>query len=144
MAACAPSDKKHCIPCSTMDPSFLLSEDDIQKRLQSSLPLWKYDEKKISRSFIAKNFQAALDALNAFGAVAEHENHHPDFHLTEYRNLQIVLWTHSLGGVNESDLILAGLLDQVHVVYSPKWLKEHPEAEAATSNKNNNTSTTSN
>ena len=93
---------------------------------------------------MAKNFQAALNALNAFGAIAEQENHHPDFHLTEYRNVQIVLWTHSLGGVTESDLILAGLLDQVPVVYSPKWLKEHPEAEAATSNKNNNTSTTSN
>jgi pterin-4a-carbinolamine dehydratase len=54
--------------------------------------------------------------------------HHPDLHLTGYRNVEVVLYTHSVGGVTENDLIMAGLIDEVKVAYSPKWLKEHPEA----------------
>eukprot|EP00527_Entomoneis_sp_CCMP2396_P002728 CAMPEP_0198145398 /NCGR_PEP_ID=MMETSP1443-20131203/23197_1 /TAXON_ID=186043 /ORGANISM="Entomoneis sp., Strain CCMP2396" /LENGTH=123 /DNA_ID=CAMNT_0043809037 /DNA_START=201 /DNA_END=572 /DNA_ORIENTATION=- len=122
-----------------MDPSFLLSSDQIQEQLSiKKLSMWTYspDQKQISRSFMAKSFQAALDALNAMGAIAEQESHHPDFHLTDYRNLQVVLWTHKVGGVTESDLTLAALLDQqVTVDYSPKWLKEHPEAEASAQKK---------
>ena len=86
------------------------------------------DMPMISRRFVARNFQSALDAINAMGAIAEAQNHHPDFHLTSYRNVRIDLYTHSIGGVTESDLILAELLDEVSVDYSPKWLKEHPEA----------------
>ena len=82
----------------------------------------------ISKSLVAKTFQAALDALNEMGAIAEREGHHPDFHLTSYRNVQIDLFTHSLQGITENDLTLAELLDQVPIEYSPKWLKEHPAA----------------
>ena len=84
---------------------------------------------KISRKFTAKNFQCALDAINAMGDIAEREGHHPDFHLTSYREVEIVLYTRKLGGVTQNDLSLAKMLDcETEVVYSPKWLKEHPEA----------------
>lgn len=98
------------------------------------MPLWKVGTKEdvsfyIYRNFTAKNFQAALDAINACGAVAEAESHHPNFHLTNYREVGVDVWTHKLGGVTENDLILAQKLDaQVQVDYSPRWLKAHPEA----------------
>ena len=44
--------------------------------------------------FTAKNFQAAMDALQAMGTIAERENHHPDFHLTNYRDVRIEIFTH--------------------------------------------------
>lgn len=34
-------------------------------------------------------------------------------------------------GVTRNDIIEAKLLDQLPVEYSPKWLKEHPEATTA-------------
>ena len=83
----------------------------------------------LSRKFTAKNFQAALDSINAMGAIAEEQEHHPDFHLTSYRNVEVTLWTHSLGGITENDFTLAQLLDQVPVTYSPKWLRENPAAQ---------------
>jgi hypothetical protein len=46
------------------------------------------------------------------------------------RNVEIVLYTHSISGVTENDIIMAELIDGVPVAYSPKWLKEHPEAES--------------
>ncbi len=86
------------------------------------------EQHAISRSFTARNFQCALDAINAIGAIAERENHHPDLHLTGYRNVEIVLYTHSLGGLSINDIELAKEIDDVKVEYSPKWLKSHPEA----------------
>lgn len=133
MSACSMKDQK-CVPCEGLDASAVLSLELVTQRLETSLPLWSLqpipgsDNQLISKSFVAKNFQAALDAINAMGAIAESQGHHPDFHLTSYRNVRIDLFTHSLQGITENDLVLAELFDQVPVEYSPKWLKEHPAA----------------
>jgi 4a-hydroxytetrahydrobiopterin dehydratase len=64
------------------------------------------------------------------GAIAEREGHHPDFHLTNYRDVTIEIFTHKLGGLTMNDFVLAKhLTDEVSVDYSPKWLKAHPEAQ---------------
>ena len=79
--------------------------------------------------FTAKNFQAAMDAIQAMGIIAERENHHPDFHLTNYRDVRIEIFTHKLQGITENDVALAEMFSkEVKISYSPKWLKEHPEA----------------
>ncbi|KAI2490082.1 Pterin 4 alpha carbinolamine dehydratase [Fragilaria crotonensis] len=98
------------------------------------MTLWKLQEKdgvrRIARQFVTKNFQTALDALNAFGAIAERNGHHPDLHLVNYREVEIVLWTHKVGGLTQNDFELAKVFDSdVEVCYSPKWLNEHPEAD---------------
>jgi 4a-hydroxytetrahydrobiopterin dehydratase len=118
-----------------MDTSFLLlpnlkETDDAL----SALTLWKATigdthVENISRSFTARNFQSALDAINDIGQIAEREGHHPDIHLTSYREVEIVLSTHSLGGVTKNDIALAKMLDeQVRIAYSPRWLKDNPDA----------------
>jgi 4a-hydroxytetrahydrobiopterin dehydratase len=43
--------------------------------------------------------------------VAELEGHHPDLHLTGYRNVAVELWTHAAGGLTENDFILAAKID---------------------------------
>jgi 4a-hydroxytetrahydrobiopterin dehydratase len=110
-----------------IDCTHLLSDDDVQDKLLEVAPLWKLsatDEDEyafIFRSFTCKNFQRAMDALNAFGVIAERENHHPDFHLTNYRDVLVEIWTHKLKGVTENDILLAQMLDkEVPIKYSPK------------------------
>ena len=126
--------QEKCVPCSSLDESHALSEDEINLRVQT-LPLWsvgfKTDESHcyLFRRFTAKNFRAALDAINAMGEIAEDESHHPDFHLTNYRGVLIEIWTHKLRGVTENDIVLAQKLDNVKIEYSPKWLREHPAAD---------------
>ena len=127
-----------CVPCHSLDRSHLLQKSLVETRIAKTLPLWNVGQKSegssvlycyIYRTFTAKNFQAALDAINAMGAVAEAESHHPNFHLTNYREVLVEIWTHSLGGLTENDLILAQALDtRVRIEYSPKWLQAHPEA----------------
>lgn len=99
------------------------------------MKLWKTTDdgdaskKMISRSYTARNFQSALNSINDIGKIAERENHHPDIHLTGYRNVEIVLFTHSLGGISANDIAMAKMIDaEVAFDYSPKWLKENPAA----------------
>ncbi|KAG7351188.1 pterin-4-alpha-carbinolamine dehydratase [Nitzschia inconspicua] len=140
MAACSSVEKGKCVPCEGLDDTALLSLEHAQSELSSMTvqpSVWTIQESNgdgilsLTRTFTAKNFQAALDAINAMGAIAEREGHHPNFHLTDYRNVEIEIWTHSLKGLTKNDFLLANLFDsEVKIAYSPKWLKEHPEAKA--------------
>jgi 4a-hydroxytetrahydrobiopterin dehydratase len=127
-----------CVPCSSMDTKALLSWDEVDEQLQSTpvMALWKQEmlghEKSIPTlrcRFTAKNFQAAMDALNAMGVIAEREQHHPNFHLTNYRDVQVDIYTHKVSGVTSNDIALARMIsEEVAVSYSPQWIKNHPEA----------------
>ena len=115
--------------CSRDTPHVAPAERD---RLLAALPDWRLEEggHSISRSFVARNFNAALGFLNACGAVAERETHHPDMHLTSYRNVKLVLSTHASRGLTHADFILAAKLDELPVEYSPAWVRER-EREAS-------------
>mmetsp|Transcript_22379 Transcript_22379/g.33065 ORF Transcript_22379/g.33065 Transcript_22379/m.33065 type:complete len:177 (+) Transcript_22379:27-557(+) len=130
-------EKKKCVPCQGLDTSDLLSRDEAQQEINSNMPLWEIKEQHgvpcIFRSYVAKNFQAALDSINAIGAIAEHEGHHPDLKISKYREVEIVLWTHSLGGITKNDIDLAKIIDtEVKILYSPKWLRENTNASSTT------------
>jgi pterin-4a-carbinolamine dehydratase len=79
----------------------------------ASLPLWTLaaDGKAISRELVAKNWQAAMSFLNAVSAIAEEEGHHPDLHLTGWRNVRVELSTHAIGGLSMPDMVLAAKID---------------------------------
>lgn len=48
--------------------------------------------------------------------------------------MKVVLTTHSIGGLGETDLILAAKIDSMEIEYSPKWLKEQEDELAAKKN----------
>jgi 4a-hydroxytetrahydrobiopterin dehydratase len=58
---------------------------------------------------------AGMKFFDAVARAAEAENHHPDLHLTGYRNVAIELWTHAIGGLSENDFILAAKIDRLPV-----------------------------
>lgn len=68
---------------------------------------------RIARSFVAKNFVAAMEFLNQVARVAEEQGHHPDIHLTQYRNVEIQLQTHSMGGTSTHDSASVGLAKEL-------------------------------
>ncbi len=106
--------QKHCVPCEGGVPR--LDSPEVHKYL-SALPGWflTADGKRIRRDWRVKDFQAALDFFNRVGQIAEEENHHPDLHLTGYRNVTIEISTHAVGGLTENDFILAAKIDTVPV-----------------------------
>jgi 4a-hydroxytetrahydrobiopterin dehydratase len=105
---------KHCRPCEGGVP--MLSAEEIQRHLPA-LPQWKLsaDGKRLRREWRMKDFAAALDFFTRVGQVAETEDHHPDLHLTGYRNVVLELSTHAVGGLTENDFILAAKIDRLPV-----------------------------
>src|SRR5436189_1575591 len=106
--------KKHCTPCEGDTPA--LSAAQVRDSL-GAVPRWALgaDGKRIRREWRVKDFAMALDFFNRIGRVAEEEDHHPDLHLTGYRQVAVELSTHAVGGLTENDFILAAKIDKLPV-----------------------------
>jgi 4a-hydroxytetrahydrobiopterin dehydratase len=105
------TDKK-CVPCEGIGRAYTAAE--VQPHLGEILGwILAQDGKSIERAYTLKNFVVCVDLINKIKEIAEDEMHHPDLHLTGYKNLKVVLYTHALGGVTENDLIVAAKINQI-------------------------------
>ena len=68
------------------------------------------DEKRLVRTFKFPDFAKALAFVNRVGELAEAEGHHPDIFLS-WGKVRVSLMTHKIGGLWESDFILAAKID---------------------------------
>lgn len=101
---------KKCQPCEGgVDP---LSPEQAAEQLRA-LTGWTLtpDGQRIRKEWVVKGFLAGIRFFNAVAELAEAEGHHPDLHLSGYRNVAIEIWTHAIGGLSENDLILAAKID---------------------------------
>jgi 4a-hydroxytetrahydrobiopterin dehydratase len=90
------------------------------KKLLSEIPGWKLAGGKALRLELSMlDFPAAIEFIHDVAQAAESEGHHPDLHLTGYRNLAIELSTHAIGGLSMNDFILAAKIDAL-----PRKLKK--------------------
>jgi 4a-hydroxytetrahydrobiopterin dehydratase len=116
MSAATPVDlrARRCQPCEGGIPA--LTTEQARKYLEA-VPAWQLtaDGKRIRREWRVKDFLTALDFFQRIGRIAEEEDHHPDFHLTGYRNVAVELSTHAVGGLTENDFILAAKIDTIPV-----------------------------
>ena len=114
MSTAAELVQKRCVPCEGGIP--VLSPGEAQK-LAQSVPGWRLtnDGKVIRRDWRAKDFPTAIDFFRRIAEIAEDENHHPDLHLTGYRNVAVEISTHAVGGLTENDFILAAKIDQLPI-----------------------------
>jgi 4a-hydroxytetrahydrobiopterin dehydratase len=105
---------RKCRPCGSGVPSLTASQI---AELSKQVPQWQIspDGVRLRREWRVQDFATALDFFNRIGAIADAEDHHPDLHLTGYRNVAIELWTHAVGGLSENDFILAAKIDQLPV-----------------------------
>jgi 4a-hydroxytetrahydrobiopterin dehydratase len=90
----------------------LLSSDDITARLGSLHADWSGNPEKLSRSIEFADFPTAVEFINRLAPQCEELDHHPDLAL-RWRWVDVVLSTHSAGGVTDLDLTLAGIVDEV-------------------------------
>ncbi|NND96198.1 MAG: 4a-hydroxytetrahydrobiopterin dehydratase [Pirellulaceae bacterium] len=104
--------KAKCVPCEGGVP---MLERSAAETFLEATPQWTLgeDAKMISRKVGLKHFVEAMKLLNEIAEVAESEGHHPDLHLTGYRNVRIDLTTHAIGGLSENDFIVAAKIDQL-------------------------------
>lgn len=105
---------KKCIPCEGGVPP--CTPDEAAAQL-AELPGWQLTPggQRIRKTWVVKNFLAAMRFFEKVAELAEAEGHHPDLHLEGYRNVAIEIWTHAIGGLSENDFILAAKIDQLPI-----------------------------
>jgi 4a-hydroxytetrahydrobiopterin dehydratase len=103
---------KKCTACEGDTPAFTKAQ--VEAHLPA-VPEWKLsdDGKLIRRKYKFKDFVSALAFLQKVGVLAEEEGHHPDLHLTGYRNVAVELTTHAIGGLSANDFIVAAKIDKI-------------------------------
>jgi len=104
---------KKCIPCSGDIPPF--SKLEIKKYLKK-IKNWKVsiNEKKayyLIKQFKFKNFLQSLKFVKKISIIAEREGHHPDINFG-WGYVRILIYTHAINGLSESDFILASKIDR--------------------------------
>ena len=107
---------RHCVPCRGGTPPLKGAE---LGKFSSQLPDWRVvEEHHIEKNFVFPNFKSAQDFVNAIGAVAEEEGHHPDI-CFGWGYVKVTSYTHKIAGLAESDFILAAKVDELFVSKKP-------------------------
>jgi 4a-hydroxytetrahydrobiopterin dehydratase len=101
--------KKQCIPCKGgVSPLKGENLENIHKQLNGNWMI--VDEHHLEKEYIFSNFRQALAFTNQVGELAEAEGHHPDIYLT-WGKVKLMVWTHKIDGLTESDFIFAAKVD---------------------------------
>jgi len=104
---------KDCIPCKGGIPP--LNEREYEELLEKLGGGWQVvDDHHLEKEYRFKDFRAALAFTNRVGELAEAQGHHPDIHLS-WSKVRLVIWTHKINGLTESDFIFAAKADVVEV-----------------------------
>ena len=99
---------KTCIPCRGGTPPLKGEELDPLRR---EVPEWEVvEEHHLRRVFRFKNFREALSFVNKVGELAEEQGHHPDI-CFGWGRVEVMVWTHKINGLTESDFIFAAKVD---------------------------------
>jgi len=102
---------KSCVPCRGGVPP--LSKEKARTMLGGTSE-WSLGENgtRLTRRFEFEDFRKAMEFVNRVADVAEDEQHHPDIAI-HWNKVDLVLWTHKIGGLHENDFILAAKVDRL-------------------------------
>ncbi len=64
----------------------------------------------LEKAYAFKNFRDALSFTDRVGELAESVKHHPDIYLA-WGCVKLLIWTHKIDGLTESDFIFAAKAD---------------------------------
>ncbi len=102
---------KECVPCKGGVPP--LKGAALKNLLQGLGHQWRTVRgHHLEKEFTFKDFREALDFTNRVGELAEGQGHHPDIYLA-WGKVKITLWTHKIGGLTESDFVMAAKIEQL-------------------------------
>ncbi|MBI4716043.1 MAG: 4a-hydroxytetrahydrobiopterin dehydratase [Nitrospirae bacterium] len=100
-----------CIPCRGGVPPMEMSK--AQDMLRELGVGWRltHEGKHLEREYAFKDFAQALAFANRVGEIAEGEGHHPDLYVG-WGKCRVMIWTHKIEGLTESDFYLAAKADR--------------------------------
>jgi 4a-hydroxytetrahydrobiopterin dehydratase len=103
--------EKKCVPCRGGIPPLA---EPAARELLARTPGWELAENgtRLQRRFEFRDFVAAMEFVNRVADIAEQEGHHPDIAI-HWNKVDLVLWTHKIGGLHENDFILAAKINRL-------------------------------
>jgi 4a-hydroxytetrahydrobiopterin dehydratase len=105
----SPLAARRCVPCRGDTPP--LRGEALARLLAELGGGWRAEgERHLEKEYRFPDFRSALAFTNQVGELAERESHHPDIHLA-WGRVRLEIWTHRIGGLTESDFVLAAKAD---------------------------------
>ncbi len=103
--------EKECVPCKGGVPP--LKGEELARMTRELGGDWQViHEHHLEKEYKFKNFREALEFTNRVGELAESQGHHPDIYLA-WGQVKLVIWTHKVDGLTESDFVLAAKADKL-------------------------------
>jgi 4a-hydroxytetrahydrobiopterin dehydratase len=97
-----------------------LTLEEVEKSLKS-LQRWNYVENdggqsggSIKKTFTTSGYPITMGLVTAIGGICQRLNHHPDYILMKYKELEVSFSTHSAGGITEKDIEAVKELEKIH------------------------------
>ena len=91
-----------------------LTQEQILNAL-STLPGWKYENGSIKKVFKTSSYPASMGFVTAVGGFCQKLNHHPDYVLMKFKEVEVSFSTHSAGGITSKDIEAANNLEKIPI-----------------------------
>jgi 4a-hydroxytetrahydrobiopterin dehydratase len=103
--------EKQCVPCKGGIPP--LKGQELARLARELGGGWQVaEERQLEKEYRFKDFREALSFTNKIGELAEAQGHHPDIYLA-WGKVKLIIWTHKINGLTESDFVLAAKADRL-------------------------------
>jgi 4a-hydroxytetrahydrobiopterin dehydratase len=89
-----------------------LTESQILEALKG-LVGWSYENGSIKKSFKTQNYPSTMGFVAAVGGFCQRRNHHPDYVLMRFKEVEVSFSTHSAGGVTQNDIDIAADIEKI-------------------------------
>lgn len=101
--------EEQCVPCRKGEGKLTSGEAMV---LMGEVPDWTFFPDRIERRWEFKGYKRALALVAAIAEIAHKVDHHPEIRFG-WGYVEVVLNTHSVGGLTRNDFILAAKIDAV-------------------------------
>jgi 4a-hydroxytetrahydrobiopterin dehydratase len=102
---------RQCEPC--RGGVLRLQGTELEAKRSKLEPGWQVaNGHHLEKTYGFKDFREALAFTNRVGELAEIQGHHPDIYLA-WGKVQVMIWTHKVDGLTESDFVLASKVDRL-------------------------------
>jgi 4a-hydroxytetrahydrobiopterin dehydratase len=79
------------------------------------LPGWLYENNSIKKTFKTQHYPGTMAFVTAIGGFCQKHNHHPDYVLMKFKEVEISFSTHSAGGITQNDIDIAKDIEKIPI-----------------------------
>lgn len=102
--------EQQCVPCRGGQAP--MGREQAETLLEQVGNGWSLNgEGHLAKTYRVRNFREAMQFANAIGEIAESQSHHPELGVG-WGRCSAEIWTHKIGGLSESDFVLAAKIER--------------------------------